>query len=59
MHKIGDVLFAIVVVAAIMVATRKGSQTAKVINSFGGSFASAIQAATGGGGRAGVQRRAA
>jgi hypothetical protein len=56
MHKVGDVLFAIVVVAAIMVATRKGSQTAKVISALGGSFANAIGAATGGGGRAGVRR---
>ena len=47
MHKIGDVAFAIVVVAAIMVVVRPGSRSAAVISALGTSFSGAIQAATG------------
>jgi len=48
MHKVGDVAVAIVVVAGIMVLTRKGSTAAAVVGSLGGAFANAIGAATGG-----------
>lgn len=47
MHKIGDVAFAIVVVAGVLVLTRPGSQGAAVINAVGGAFAGAIGSATG------------
>lgn len=47
MHKVTDVMFAIVVVAGVLVLTRKGSKGAAVINSLGGAFAGAIGAATG------------
>lgn len=47
MHKVGDVAFAIVVVAGVLVMTRPGSQGAAVINSIGGAFAGAIGSATG------------
>jgi hypothetical protein len=46
MHKVGDVLFMIVVVAALLVLTRPGSQAPGVIQSLGSGFAGAIQAAT-------------
>ena len=47
MHKVGDIAFAIIVVAGVLVLTRKGSQGAAVIDSLGGAFAGAIGAATG------------
>lgn len=46
MHKFGDVLFLIVVVALVLVVTRPGSQGPAVIQSLGSGFAGAIQAAT-------------
>lgn len=46
MHRIGDVAFALVVVAGILVLTRPGSQGATVIQSIGSGFSGAIQAAT-------------
>ena len=46
-HKLGDVAFAIVIVAMILVATRPGSQRPKFISAVGGAFASAVRAATG------------
>jgi hypothetical protein len=49
-HRIGDVLFLLVIVALALVVTRKGSQSANVISAIGSSFANAIGAATGGGG---------
>jgi len=52
-HKITDVMFAIVVVALVLVATRPGSQAPKVISALGGSFADSIKAATGSGGGGG------
>lgn len=55
MHRVGDIAFAIVVVAGVMVLTRKGSQGAAVINAVGGAFAGAIGAATGGGAAAGTR----
>jgi hypothetical protein len=47
MHKTGDILFIIVVVALVYVAVRPGSQTAGVIRAIGDSFAGAIASATG------------
>lgn len=47
MHKTGDVLFLIVVVALAYVIVRPGSQAASVIGSVGNSFAGAIASATG------------
>ncbi len=47
MHKTGDVLFLIVVVALAYVVVRPGSQAASVIGSIGNAFAGAIASATG------------
>lgn len=47
MHKTGDVLFLIVVVALAYVVVRPGSQAAAVIGSVGNAFAGAIASATG------------
>jgi hypothetical protein len=47
MHKTGDVLFLIVVVALAFVVVRPGSQAPAVISSLGSSFAGAIASATG------------
>lgn len=46
MHRIGDVAFAIVVVAGILVLTRPGSRAPQTIGAIGNGFAGAIQAAT-------------
>jgi hypothetical protein len=46
MHKVGDIAFALIVVAGIMVLTRKGSQGPKFINALGGAFGGAIGQAT-------------
>lgn len=53
MHKVGDVAFAIIVVAGIMVLVRPGSKGPQLVQALGGGFASAIGAATGGGARSG------
>ncbi len=47
MHKTGDILFLIVVVALAYVIVRPGSQAAGVIGSLGDAFAGAIASATG------------
>lgn len=47
MHKTGDVLFLIVVVALAFVIVRPGSQAAAVVSSIGNAFAGAIASATG------------
>jgi hypothetical protein len=47
MHKTGDVLFLIVVVALAYVVVRPGSQAASVIGAIGNGFAGAIASATG------------
>lgn len=49
MHKIGDVAFAVVVVAGILVLTRPGSQGPNVIRAIGNGFSGAVTSATGGG----------
>lgn len=46
MHRVGDVAFAIVVVAGLLVLTRPGSRGPNLVQSLGGAFAGAIQAAT-------------
>lgn len=46
MHKVGDVAFAVVVVAGILVLTRKGSQGPDAIRAIGDAFSGAIGAAT-------------
>jgi hypothetical protein len=47
MHKTGDILFLIVVVALAYVVVRPGSQAASVVSSIGNAFAGAIASATG------------
>ncbi len=47
MHKTGDILFLIVVVALAYVVVRPGSQAAGVISSLGNAFSGAIASATG------------
>lgn len=47
MHKAGDVVFMIVIVALAFVIVRPGSQAAAVVRSLGEAFAGAIQSATG------------
>jgi hypothetical protein len=47
MHKTGDILFMIVVVALAFVVVRPGSQAAAVVGSIGNAFAGAIASATG------------
>lgn len=47
MHRLGDVGFAIVVVAGILVLTRPGSQGPGLVKSFGDAFAGAVRAGSG------------
>ncbi len=53
MHRTGDILFLVVVVALAYVIVRPGSQAASVIGSIGNAFAGAIASATG---QTGVRR---
>lgn len=57
MHRIGDVLFALVIVAGALVVTRKQSKAASIVRALGDGFASAVSSATGQGGGGGGGRR--
>jgi len=47
MHKIGDVMFGLVLVAGLLVLVRPGSKGPALVSALGGGFANAIGAATG------------
>lgn len=47
MHKVGDVAFALVLVAGVLVLTRPGSKGPALVDSIFSGFANSIGAATG------------
>lgn len=47
MHRFGDILMGVLVVAGVFVVTRPGSQAADVVGSITSGFAGLVQAATG------------
>lgn len=49
MNKVADVALGVIIVAAIFVMVRPGSQGPGLINSIGNAFTGSLRAATGGG----------